>query len=123
IDYDKCDICDGLRCGQLCSDRSIVLDATELSVFFEREFDCVLGLMLGPVQPYNEHVWSSILRESVRVVRADGMLIFTFYTEKELKFAAKVLDSCGVVGETFENLPDIGYDRWMYAGHWKRSTL
>ena len=123
IDYDKCSICDGLRCGQLHEDRSIVLDAAELSVFFKREFDCVIGLMLGPVQPYNEQTWSSILRESVRVVRAGGMLIFTFYTEKELRFAANVLEDCGVLGETFENLPDIGYDRWMYAGHWKRSTL
>ena len=118
IDYDKCDICDGLKSGQLREERSIVLDATELSSFFGREFDCVVGFMLGPIQPFNEGVWASILSESAKVVRAGGMLIFTFYTGEELMNACEVLRGCGVFGETFENLPDIGYDRWVYAGRW-----
>ena len=122
IDYDKCDICDGLKSGQLREERSIVLDATELSSFFGREFDCVVGFMIGPIQPFNEDVWTSILRESARVVRAGGMLIFTFYTGEELLNAYEILRDCGVSGETFENLPDIGYDLWVYAGRWDGSA-
>ncbi len=127
IDYDKCDICDGLKSGQLREARSIVLDATELSSFFGREFDCVVGFMVGPIQPFNEDMWASILRESVKVVRTGGMLIFTFHNGEEVLFAEKVLRDCGVSGETFENLPDTesqawrgitGYDRWVYAGRW-----
>ena len=125
IDYDKCDICDGLKSGQLREERSIVLDATELSLFFGQEFDCVAGFMIGPIQPFNEDVWASILRESAKVVRTGGMLIFTFYNGEELLNAYKVLEGCGVSGTTFENLPDTeslagrgttGYDRWVYAG-------
>ena len=122
IDYDKCDICDGLKSGQLRAERSIVLDATELSLFFGREFDCVVGFMIGPIQPFNEDVWASILRESVKVVRTGGMLIFTFYNGEELLNAYEVLEGCGVSGETFENLPDNGYDRWVYAGRWNGSV-
>lgn len=116
IDYDRCDICDGLNSGALRESGSIVLDVTELSSFFGREFECVFGFMLGPVQPFNEDMWSSILRESARVVRKDGLLIFTFHSEKELEFADDVLGNCGVVGETFGNDPDGGYDRWVYVG-------
>ena len=122
IDYDKCDICDGLKSGQLRKERSIVLDATELSSFFGREFDCVAGFMVGPIQPFNEDMWASILRESVRVIRTGGMLIFTFHNGEELSNAYEVLRDCGVFGETFENLPDIGYDRWVYVGRWDGSA-
>jgi SAM-dependent methyltransferase len=126
IDYDKCDICDGLKSGQLREERSIVLDATELSSFFGREFDCVAGFMIGPIQPFNEDMWASILRESVKVVRTGGLLIFTFHNGEELLNAYEVLRDCGVSGETFENLPDngsqgqgiTGYDRWVYVGRW-----
>jgi SAM-dependent methyltransferase len=127
IDYDKCDICDGLKSGQLREERSIVLDATELSSFFGREFDCVAGFMIGPIQPFNEDMWASILRESVNVVRAGGLLIFTFHNGEELLNAYEVLRDCGVSGETFENRPDngspagrgiTGYDRWVYIGRW-----
>ena len=127
IDYDKCDICDGLKSGQLRDERSIVLDAAELSSFFGREFDCVAGFMVGPIQPFNEDIWGAILRESVKVVRTGGVLIFTFHSGEELGFAYKVLEGCGVSGEAFENPPDTespagreitGYDRWVYAGRW-----
>jgi len=119
IDYDKCDICDGLKSGALHESRSIVLDATELSSFFGREFDCVTGFMIGPIQPYNKDLWASILRESTKVVRTGGTLVFTFYAACELEFAAEVFGCCGVSGRGFENLPDlpdIGYDRWSYIG-------
>ena len=131
IDYDKCDICDGLKSGQLRAERSIVLDATELSSFFGREFDCVVGFMIGPIQSFNEDMWASILRESVKVVRTGGMLIFTFHNGDELRNAYEVLGDCGVFGEAFENLPDngspagrgiSGYDRWVYAGRWDGSA-
>jgi len=118
IDYDRCGICDGLRSGRLRENRSIVLDATELTHFFMREFDCVFGFMVGPIQSFNEDMWETILRESTKVVRLDGVLVFTFYDREELEFAEKILGSCGIIGVMFENLPDIGYDRWVYVGRW-----
>ena len=116
IDYDMCDICDGLKSGALHEGRSIVLDAAELSAFFDREFDCVVGFMIGPIQPFNREMWASVLRESVKVVRTPGLLIFTFHNREELKFATEVLDDHVTAMETLPNTPDIGYDRWVYLG-------
>ncbi len=87
----------------------------------------MVGFMVGPIQPFNKDVWASILRESAKVVRTGGALIFTFHNGEEVLNAYEVLDGCGVSGETFENLPDngssagqgiTGYDRWVYAGRW-----
>jgi len=116
IDYDMCDICDGLKSGALHEERSIVLDATELSSFFDQEFDCVAGFMIGPIQPFNEEMWALVLHESVKVVRTPGLLIFTFHNREELLFATDVLDDCVTDVEILENTPDIGYDRWVYVG-------
>ena len=116
IDHDMCDICDGLKSGALHDARSIVLDAAELSLFFDHEFDCVVGFMIGPIQPFNEGVWAAVLRESVKVVRTPGLLIFTFHNRDELLFATDVLDDYVADVEILENTPDIGYDRWVYVG-------
>ncbi|RZN41610.1 MAG: class I SAM-dependent methyltransferase [Methanosarcinales archaeon] len=116
IDHDMCDICDGLKSGALHEKRSIVLDAVELSLFFDREFDCVAGFMIGPIQPFNKDAWASVLHESVKVVRTPGLLIFTFHNRDELLFATDVLDDYVTDVEVLENTPDIGYDRWVYVG-------
>ncbi|MEA1907118.1 MAG: class I SAM-dependent methyltransferase [Euryarchaeota archaeon] len=116
IDHDMCDICDGLKSGALHETRSIVLDAAELSLFFDQEFDCVAGFMIGPIQPFNEEMWASVLHESVKVVRTPGLLIFTFHNREELLFAKDVLDDRVTDVEILENTPDIGYDRWVYVG-------
>ena len=116
IDHDMCDICDGLKSGALHDARSIVLDAAELSLFFDHEFDCVAGFMIGPIHPFNEGMWASVLRESVKVVRTPGLLIFTFHNRDELLFATDVLDDYVADVEILENTPDIGYDRWVYVG-------
>ena len=116
IDHDMCDICDGLKSGALHKARSIVLDAAELSSFFDQEFDCVAGFMIGPIQPFNREIWAAVLHESVKVVRTPGILIFTFHNREELLFATDVLDDCVTDVEILENTPDIGYDRWVYVG-------
>ncbi len=116
IDHDMCDICDGLKSGALYEARSIVLDAAELSSFFDQEFDCVAGFMIGPIQPFNREIWAAVLHESVKVVRTPGLLIFTFHNREELLFATDVLDDCVTDVEILENTPDIGYDRWVYVG-------
>jgi SAM-dependent methyltransferase len=116
IDHDMCDICDGLKSGALHEARSIVLDAAELSLFFDQEFDCVAGFMIGPIHPFNEGMWAAVLRESVKVVRTSGLLIFTFHNRDELLFATDVLDDRVTDVEILENTPDIGYDRWVYVG-------
>ena len=116
IDHDMCDICDGLKSGALHEKRSIVLDAAELSLFFDQEFDCVAGFMIGPIQPFNREIWAAVLHESVKVVRTPGILIFTFHNREELLFATDVLDDSVTDVEILENTPDIGYDRWVYVG-------
>ncbi len=116
LDHDMCDICDGLKSGALRERRSIVLDAAELSLFFDQEFDCVVGFMIGPIHPFNEEMWAAVLRESVKVVRTSGLLIFTFHNRDELLFATDVLDDGVTDVEILENTPDIGYDRWVYVG-------
>ena len=116
IDHDMCDICDGLKSGALHEARSIVLDAAELSLFFDQEFDCVAGFMIGPIQPFNREIWAAVLHESVKVVRTPGILIFTFHNREELLFATDVLDDSVTDVEILENTPDIGYDRWVYVG-------
>jgi SAM-dependent methyltransferase len=116
IDHDMCDICDGLKSGALHEARSIVLDAAELSSFFDQEFDCVAGFMIGPIQPFNKEIWAAVLHESVKVVRTPGILIFTFHNREELLFATDVLDDCVTDVDVLENTPDIGYDRWVYVG-------
>ncbi|MEA1908677.1 MAG: class I SAM-dependent methyltransferase [Euryarchaeota archaeon] len=116
IDHDMCDICDGLKSGALHDARSIVLDAAELSSFFDQEFDCVVGFMIGPIQPFNEALWAAVLHESIKVMRTPGLLIFTFHNKEELLFATDVLDDCVIDVKILENTPDIGYDRWVYVG-------
>ncbi|NQE54102.1 hypothetical protein C5S29_10965, partial [ANME-1 cluster archaeon GoMg3.2] len=47
VDINKCEICKGLEEEALEPKRSIVLDCSLLSSFFDKEFDVVFGFMVG----------------------------------------------------------------------------
>jgi len=66
IDIDKCQICEGLKEKVLLPERSIVMDAAILSVFYPREtFDSVLGFMLGTIYNFDNEIWIMILEEAI----------------------------------------------------------
>ena len=73
-DYDKCQICQGLEHHVLDPQRTIVLDATKLSLYFaENEFDTIVGFMLGTIYPFNKDIWEKMMAESVKVLKPGGL--------------------------------------------------
>jgi SAM-dependent methyltransferase len=117
-DNDRCEICQGLEHGVLKPERSIVMDATRLTHFFpENSFDSVIGFMLGTIYVFNKDIWITIMRESLKVVRPGGQLLFTVNRREEMDILKEVLDSLGAVGELVDNTDDNGiYDQWVYLG-------
>ncbi|HDN65126.1 MAG TPA: class I SAM-dependent methyltransferase [Methanosarcinales archaeon] len=118
MDSDKCAICEGLEHGVLTPHRSVVLDATELSAFFDAEsFDCIIGFMLGAIYPFNKDLWARIMSESVVLLRENGLLVFTVHKEEEIIILKEVMDAIGIEGEIIDNRDDAGvYDQWVYLG-------
>ncbi len=118
MDSDSCAICEGLEHGVLTPHRSAVLDATELSAFFDAEsFDCVIGFMLGAIYPFNKDLWARIMSESAVLLRENGLLVFTVHKEEEIVILKEVMDAIGVEGEIIDNRDAAGvYDQWVYLG-------
>jgi SAM-dependent methyltransferase len=117
-DNDRCEICQGLEHEVLKPERSIVMDATRLTHFFdENSFDSVIGFMLGTIYVFNKDIWITIMRESLKVVKPGGQLLFTVNRREEMDILKEVLDSLGAVGELIDNTDDNGiYDQWVYLG-------
>jgi len=117
MDSDQCAICEGLEHGVLAPRRSVVLDATELSAFFDAEsFDCVIGFMLA-IYPFNKDIWARIMSESAVLLRENGLLVFTVHKEEEIIILKEVMDAIGIAGEIIDNRDDAGvYDQWVYLG-------
>ena len=124
MDSDQCAICEGLEHGVLAPHRSVVLDATELSAFFDAEsFDCVIGFMLGAIYPFNKDIWARIMSESAVLLRENGLLVFTVHKEEEIIILKEVMDAIGIAGEIIDNRDDAGvYDQWVYLGR-KESSV
>ncbi len=118
MDSDSCAICEGLEHGVLTPHRSAVLDATELSAFFDAEsFDFVIGFMLGAIYPFNKDLWARIMSESAVLLRENGLLVFTVHKEDEIIILKEVMDEIGISGEIIDNRDDAGvYDQWVYIG-------
>jgi SAM-dependent methyltransferase len=118
LDSDRCAICEGLEHGVLAPRRSAVLDATELSAFFDAEsFDCVIGFMLGAIYPFNKDLWARIMSESAVLLRENGLFVFTVHKEEEITILKEVMDEIGISGEIIDNRDDAGvYDQWVYLG-------
>ena len=118
LDSDKCAVCEGLEHGVLLPHRSMVLDATQISPFFEAgSFDCVAGFMLGAIYPFNKDVWKRIMAESIVPLREGGLLVFTVHKNEEIVILKEVMDELGMIGRVIDNRDDAGmYDQWVYVG-------
>ncbi|MDP2845779.1 MAG: class I SAM-dependent methyltransferase [Candidatus Methanoperedens sp.] len=119
IDYDKCQICQGLEHDVLDPKRTIVLDATRLSFFFgENTFDTIVGFMLGTIYPFNKAIWERMMIEAVRVMKPGGMILLTVNKKEEMEILKVILEKNRISGELIDNTDEKGiYDQWVYAGN------
>jgi SAM-dependent methyltransferase len=118
IDYDKCQICQGLEHNVLDPKRTIVLDATRLSEFFLNEFDTIVGFMLGTIYPFNKSTWEKMVVEAVEVLKTDGMLMLTVNKKEEIEILRDALEKNHITGEMIDNTDEKGiYDQWVYVGY------
>lgn len=112
MDSDRCEVCQGLKAGGLEPERSMVLDARQLSsIFAARSFTAVLGFMVGLIDDFNWPAWKDILLQAASL--AGERVLFTVYTEKEAKLIAKALEDAGWRAELIDNHDSKGiYDQW-----------
>ncbi len=118
IDHDKCQICQGLEHNVLDPKRTIVLDATRLSLFFpENSFDTIVGFMLGTIYPFNRGIWEGMMDEAVKLLKPGGMILLTVNKKEEMLILKDALDKSLIKGELIDNTDEKGiYDQWIYAG-------
>jgi hypothetical protein len=117
-DYDKCQICQGLEHHVLDPKRTIVLDATKLSLYFaENEFDTIVGFMLGTIYPFNKAIWEKMMAESVKVLKPCGFIMLTVNKREEIEILKNALERNGIKGKLVDNTDEKGiYDQWVYVG-------
>ncbi len=118
-DYDKCQICQGLEHDVLDPKRTIVIDATRLSLYFaENEFDTIVGFMLGTIYPFNKAIWERMMIEAVRVMKPGGMILLTVNKKEEMEILKVILEKNRISGELIDNTDEKGiYDQWVYVGN------
>jgi SAM-dependent methyltransferase len=118
IDYDRCQICQGLEHNVLDPKRTIVLDATRLSEFFpENSFDTIVGFMLGTIYSFNKNIWEKIMGEAAWLLKSEGMIILTVNQKEEIEILKSALEKAHVSGNLIDNTDDKGiYDQWVYVG-------
>lgn len=114
MDYDRCDLCQGLKSGFLDPKRCFVLDARLLPCIFPaRSFNTVLGFMVGLIDDFNWSLWRDILLKASSL--AKNRVLFTVYTQKEAELIAKALGDAGWKGKVIDNRDSKGiYDQWVY---------
>ena len=119
VDYDKCQICQGLEHNALDPKRTIVIDATKLSDFFsEDSFDTIVGFMLGTIYPFNKSLWEKMMIEAVKLLRHEGMILLTVNKKEEIEILKNALELKGIQGELIDNTDNKGiYDQWIYIGN------
>lgn len=114
MDYDRCDLCQGLKSGLMDPRRCFILDARLLAqIFPEGSFNTVLGFMVGLIDDFNWPLWREILLSAARL--AKNKVLFTVYTQKEAELIAKALGDIGWLGRVIDNGDSKGiYDQWVY---------
>ncbi len=119
IDFDKCQICQGLEHNVLDPKRTIVLDATRLSEFFpDNAFDTIVGFMLGTIYPFNRDVWEKMMIEAVKVLKPGGMIMLTVNKKEEIEVLGSALERNHITGKIIDNTDEKGiYDQWAYIGY------
>jgi 2-polyprenyl-3-methyl-5-hydroxy-6-metoxy-1,4-benzoquinol methylase len=118
IDNDKCQICQGFEHNILDPKRTIVLDATRISEFFEANaFDTIVGFMLGTIYSFNRSLWENMMAEVVRVLKPGGMILVTVNKKEEIEILQNALERIGIRGGSIDNMDGKGiYDQWLYLG-------
>lgn len=116
MDFDRCDLCQGLKAGLMNPQRSFVMDARLLPQFFPtKSFDAVMGFMMGLIDTTNWPAWKDILLTSSSL--AGKMIFYTVYTRKEAELIAHVMGDAGWKGKIIDNCDPKGiYDQWAYEG-------
>ena len=116
VDINKCEICKGLEEEALEPKRSIILDCSLLSSFFDKEFDVVFGFMVGKLTHFEQLNWEKVLRVVSNVLRSEGKVLFTVSSEEEAGIITDLLND-DFEGEIKENKGSNGYfDQWLYVG-------
>ena len=119
LDNDKCSICEGLYHGALEMNKTVVLDASTIShyeFFNSKNFNSVVGFMLGSIYEFNKYDWLQIFAEAVSIV-SRGIFIFTVQREEEVDFIYEVMTDLGIEGDIMDNRDNAGiYDQWVYIG-------
>ena len=116
VDINKCEICKGLEEEALEPKRSIILDCSLLSSFFDKEFDIVFGFMVGKLTHFEQLNWEKVLRKVSNVLRSEGKVLFTVSSEEEAGIITDLLND-DFEGEIKENKESNGYfDQWLYVG-------
>jgi hypothetical protein len=112
MDYDRCDLCMGLKSGLMDPKRCFLLDARLLpQIFPDGSFHTVLGFMVGLIDDFNWPLWREILLAASRL--AKNKVLFTVYTQKEAELIAKALGDIGWQGKVIDNRDSKGiYDQW-----------
>ncbi len=119
VDVNRCEICKGLEEGILNPKKSIVLDCSRLSTFYQNEFDIVFGFMVGKLTPFERFNWEKVLREVPKVLKRKGKVFLTVSSEEETGILEELLES-DFVGLMKENKESNGYfDQWLYMGELK----
>jgi len=118
VEINKCAVCQGLEQGVLNPQKTVVMDATALSRYFEPgNFDAVMGFMLGLVYEFNKELWINIMRETVSVANGGALMLFTVSSKPEIEILAGALLRAGVKGEIVDNTDSEGtYDQWVFVG-------
>lgn len=123
LDVNRCEICKGLEEGILEPQKSIVLDCSLLSAFFDKEFDVVFGFMVGKLTltPFERAGWEKVLKETAKVLKNNGKVLFTVAEEEEAVILRDNILQPEFKGLIRENRRSNGYfDRWLYMGEVRR---
>ncbi|MGC9444332.1 MAG: hypothetical protein ACP5E9_05320 [Candidatus Methanospirareceae archaeon] len=114
LDIEKCEICKGLEEGVLDPKKSIVLDCSQLSAFFGREFEVVFGFMVGKLNPFDNFMWERVLRAVPTVLKSKGHVLFTVSSKEEAELLKELLHPF-FDATIKENETSNGYfDQWLY---------
>ncbi|MGP8321988.1 MAG: class I SAM-dependent methyltransferase [Methanosarcinaceae archaeon] len=122
IEYEKCTVCQGLAHGVLNPKKTIVMDATMLSNFFEPgRFDCVVGFMLGTIYEFNKDIWARMIFEAAKVAKDGALMLFTVNGKTEMDILVSAIHMAGIEGEVMDNTDQFGiYDQWVFIGRMRK---
>jgi hypothetical protein len=112
MEFDRCELCQGLKSGKLDPERAFVIDARLLNHFFNPgSFDAVVGFMIGLIDQVNWNTWRDIVLTASDLARQ--MVLYTVYTQKEAELIAKALQEASWDTKVIDNRDPGGiYDQW-----------